>query len=366
MVCARLFTEFPLPPPLSGCHVGNVGPMNRARWVWVAAAALLLATGTGGSLLGASVVAHNDAQRSHQALVSSSMTISATLKLAIQQENSLVISAKAFVVSNPSASNTEFLSWVRSMQIRQRFPEVGGIGYYAIVRPDQLAEFIPWILTDPPEPLPAGQSYQITPPGSRPFYCLSDFAFSDGGLVLPLGYDVCAAYTSSAQITRAFASNTYVPYKIGIKTYLAVEAPVYSGGVEPATAPVRVATVLGFVGLATSPSFDLNQALAGHSGMAVAFHYGSGASKVTFTAGAAPAGASSTSVNLHNGWHVQTFGAVDGSGVLGNSNALAIFLAGLVLSLLLAVLIYVLGTSRSRALVLVDQRTRELASSGAP
>ncbi len=334
--------------------------MNRTRWVWLVAAVLLLGTGAAGSLLGASVVAHNDAQRSHQALESSSTAISSTLRLAIQQENSLVISAKALVVSNPSASNTDFLSWVRSMQIQQRFPEVRGIGYDAIVRPDQLAEFIPRILTDPPEPLLAGQSYQITPAGSRPFYCLSDLGFNDGGLVLPLGYDVCATYTSSAQITRAFASNTYVPYKIASKTYLAVEAPVYSGGVEPATAQARAASVLGFVGLATSPSFDLNQALADHPGMAVAFRYGSGSSKATFSAGAAPAGASSTSINLHNGWHVQTFGAVGGSGVLGNSNALAIFLAGAVLSLLLGALIYVLGTSRSRALVLVDERTREL------
>ena len=51
---------------------------------------------------------------------------------------------------------------------------------------------------------------------------------------------------------------------------------------------------------------------------------------------------------------------VDGSGVLGNENALALLLAGFVLSLLLGTLIYVLGTGRSRALGLVDERTGEL------
>src|ERR1019366_9557013 len=99
------------------------------------------------------------------------------------------------------------------------------------------------------------------------------------------------------------------------------------------------------------PSFVLEQSLKGHPGTAVAFHYGSGSSKVTFKAGAAPAGSQSTSVNLHNGWYVQTFAMVDGSGVLGNENALALLLAGFVLSLLLGALIYVLGTSRSRALI---------------
>ena len=88
--------------------VGNVPSMSRSRWVWLTAAALLVAAGTAGSLLGSSVVAHDDGERSHQTLDSSSMAISSTLKLAIQQENNLVISAKAFVVSNPNASNSNF------------------------------------------------------------------------------------------------------------------------------------------------------------------------------------------------------------------------------------------------------------------
>ena len=92
------------------------------------------------------------------------------------------------------------------------------------------------------------------------------------------------------------------------------------------------------------------RALAGHPGTAVAFHYGSGSSKDTFKAGSAPAGAESTTINLHNGWHVETLAAVDGSGVFGNGDALALLLGGFVLSLLLGVLIYVLGTGRSRAL----------------
>ena len=178
----------------------DVASMSRTRWVWLTAAALLVAGGTVGSLLGASVVAHNDGERSRQALDSSSMAISSTLKLAIQQENNLVISAKAFVVSNPNASNSEFLSWANSMQLRKRFPEVGGIGFDAVVRPEQLTQFVARTMLDPPSPLPAGQSYEITPAGSRPFYCLSDLGLNTGvGITLPLGYDSCAADTSAAR-----------------------------------------------------------------------------------------------------------------------------------------------------------------------
>ncbi len=287
------------------------------------------------------------------------MEIASHLKLAIQEENSLVISADAFIVTNPSASNAEFLRWVGTMQVAKRFPEVSGLGYFAVVRPGQISQFVTRILSDPPQPLAAGQTYQITPPGNRPFYCLGDFEYLNRGPTVPLGYDVCSG-TKAAQIANAFAKDTYVPYKIGNKDYLTVEAPVYPSKTIPASAQARATSVLGLVGLTTLPRFVLQRSLEDHPGTAVAFRYGSGTSKVTFRAGSVPPGAQSTSINLRNGWHVETFGAVTGSGVLANAGASALLLTGLVLSLLLGALIYVLGTTRSRALMLVGERTSEL------
>jgi diguanylate cyclase (GGDEF)-like protein len=332
---------------------------NQQLRIWMVVVALLVAVGAAGSMFAAQTVARSDAQRSHEALVSSSLAIASTVKLAIQQENSLVISADAFTVANPNASNAEFLSWVGTMEVAKRFPEVSGLGYIAVVRPRQLSQFVARTLADPPQPLAAGQSFHVTPAGNRPFYCLDDFGYLNGGPNVPLGYDVCAG-TNPAQLAKAFAKNTYLPYKLGKKDYLTIEAPIYPGGVIPVTAQARTASVLGLVGLTTLPSFVLERSLVGHPGTAVAFRYGSGSSKVTFKAGAAPAGSQSNSVNLHNGWHVKTSAMVTGSGVLGNENALALLLAGFVLSLLLGTLIYVLGTGRSRALVLVEERTREL------
>ena len=46
--------------------------------------------------------------------------------------------------------------------------------------------------------------------------------------------------------------------------------------------------------------------------------------------------------------------------MLADQSALVLLLAGLVFSLMLATLIYVLGTSRARAVALVDDRTDEL------
>jgi diguanylate cyclase (GGDEF)-like protein len=319
------------------------------------AATLLVAAASFGSFLGASVVAHNDAQRSKVSFVTSSMGIASSLKLAIQQENSLAISAQSFVLVNPEATNAEFLSWIATMQVAKRFPEVSGLGFIAIVRPTQLPQFIARMNAQAPQ----GQSYQITPPGDRPYYCLLAFDYINGGPAVPRGYDLCAG-NESTQLLPALSGSTYLPYHAGNKDYLSVETPVYSGGVIPANSQSGTASALGIVGLTTLPSSVLAQALKGHPGTAVAFHYASGSSKATFRAGSAAARSTSTSVNLRNGWHVEIFGVTDGGGVFGNANALALLLAGFVLSLLLGALIYVLGTGRSRALVLVDQRTREL------
>ena len=329
------------------------------RRTWIAAAILLLAVGAAGSVLGARAVARNDAQRSHQALVSSSVEIAASLKLAIQEEASLVISAQAFFAANPNVSNTAFLNWIRSMHIATRYPEVSALGLTAFVRAAQLPQFIARVVADPPTPLAPGQTYQVTPPGNRSIYCLSQAAYKHGGPALPLDYDVC---TLSGFSETNFISTTfnYLPFTLNKVTYLAVTAPTYPEGVMPATALARSDTVLGLVGLTTRPGFDLTQAVAGHAGTAVAFHYGAASTKVTFRAGSAPAGAHSWTVDLHNGWHVETFAAVDGSGILSNSNARLLLLGGFALSLLLATLIYVLGTGRSRALRLVKERTVEL------
>jgi diguanylate cyclase (GGDEF)-like protein len=340
----------------------SVGPMSPRR-VWLTAAVVLVASGVLGSTLGASAVARNEAQRSHQAFVTSSSEIASSLKLAIQQEANLVISTEAFVAANPNATNATFLDWVHTMQVKTRYPEVGELGFVDVVQAAELPQFIARIVLDPPTPLAPGQTYEVTPPGNRPFYCLTKFWYGDGGPSVPLGDDICASYGSDAakilnqDIAVPFS---YIPITLGKVAYLAVSAPVYPGGSIPITAEARAATVLGNIGLTIRPGLLLGQALAGHPGTALAFHYGSGSTKDTFRAGSAPAGAQSSTIDLGNGWHVTTFAMVDGSGVFGNAGALALLLGGLALSLLLGALIYVLGTSRSRALRLVSERTEEL------
>jgi diguanylate cyclase (GGDEF)-like protein len=65
--------------------------------------------------------------------------------------------------------------------------------------------------------------------------------------------------------------------------------------------------------------------------------------------------------NNREGWTVQSFGAGAGAGVLGDHNALALLLGGILLSVLVALFVMALGTGRARARRLVLEKTRELS-----
>ncbi len=159
---------------------------------------------------------------------------------------------------------------------------------------------------------------------------------------------------------RAIAGTSeYLPYKSGNVQDLVIGAAIYRGGTVPTTVATRRAAFLGWTGTAILPDVLLASALHGHPATAVAFQYGTGSSKVRFTAGAAPHDAQSTTINLHNGWRVEVFAAA-GGGLFSDGHAVALLSGGIAFCCLLGLLLYVLGTGRSRALELVDERTNEL------
>ena len=84
----------------------------------------VVAIGFLGSFLGANNLAQSDIQRAHQNLQTSSAEIAATLNLAIQHEQDLAISAGAFIVENPNASESSFIRWVNNVDAFHRYPEI--------------------------------------------------------------------------------------------------------------------------------------------------------------------------------------------------------------------------------------------------
>jgi diguanylate cyclase (GGDEF)-like protein len=327
---------------------------------------VLVTVGIATALLAAHAIAHSDSAKARLAFRFTSAEIASKLKLAIQHEEDLILSGRAFVVGNRHASPADFATWAQSVEALKRYPELQDIGLLVMVRDSQLAAFKARMLAHPvlPEsrqPAESRGAFDVFPYGHRADYC-----FAAAGVVrnlvavLPPGLDYCALEPAML-MARDSGHSSYLPFKEGSTTTLAVQTPIYSGGGAPATVAGRRSAFLGWLGESLVPQVVLNTALEGHPGMAVSFRYRSGPSDVAFRGGMPPRRAESSTIDLHNGWTVQSFGSVASAGTLTDARALTLLLGGTALSLLVGALLFVLGTGRTRAMSLVREKTRELS-----
>ena len=336
--------------------------MIRQRQLWLIAAAMITLIAALGSVLGSREVAVNDAQSSRHLFDASSANIVSTLNLDIEHEQDLVVTMGAYFVTFPDANQHQFRQWMTSLKALRRYPELRGVAEVIMVPHAQLASFEAGARANPAGALGPGHAFVVSPPGSRPYYCFAKVELTRAGAAQePAGLDYCDSPLGPLLMkARDNARGAFLPFGSGATQEFVVGSPVYATGTPPATRAERRADFLGWTGTELVPDVLLTSALRGHSHMAVTFQFRSGAMFARFHAGKSPVGAQSTTVNLHNGWSVQTFAAVNSGSIGANANSLALLLVGLALSLLLGAMIYLLGTGRSRALVLVQERTAKL------
>jgi len=333
---------------------------NRRRNFWAAGAILLAVAGIAVAVLAARALAHNDATRSREAFASASAEIASSLKLGILHEEDLNASMQAYIAGNPKGTNRQFLRWTKRVRAVERYPELVGFGFVVMVPASQLDAYIARARADYPTSAGAGgRSYKIVPPGRRPFYCLAPLGYARQGVGPPAGFDFCASDpTHQGLRTRDSGRSAYTSADVGKGQTLAVLKPVYRSATVPSTKAGRRAAFVGWIGSGFMPNVLLAQALASHPGTAITMRRRG--TPVAFSKGAPRAGAHSVTLDLRNGWTLQTFGAVAAGGVFHNGSAFALLGAGVAVSILLAVLLFVLGTGRLRALRLVDEKTDEL------
>jgi diguanylate cyclase (GGDEF)-like protein len=280
---------------------GRVRQLVQGRTgVWAAVAVLCVVAGILASVLGARAVARNDSAAGRRAFQQTSTSISSTLKLAIRHEEQLVVSASTFFAAHPKASHAEFAVWVTWARTRRRYPELDALGL-------------------------------LTPAQSSPALLLS----RDTGL------------------------SVYSPVSAGSGTALAVETPVYRGNVTPRSVFGRRAASVGWLREVLVPGVVLQQALTGQTGYALLLRHHAGSADVVFASGAPRSNAQSATTSLYGGWSVTTLGPALASGVFANESSLALLIAGILLSVLVGLLVFVLGSGRTPAPVRA-QEAREL------
>ncbi|MGZ8716212.1 MAG: ATP-binding protein [Gaiellaceae bacterium] len=338
---------------------GAVRHSRLGERTWVAAAVLAVVLGAVGSVFAARVVARSDEQKSQQAFAATSTDIASKLRLAVEHENDLVLSASAFIVANPNISTATFKQWMRVDRAFERYPEIISFGRLVVVQASQLPAFAARAIKDPAGRLAPDGSFQVVPPGNRPFYCfLAPGGQPPGHTPELAGHDFCSGGNGQRLIaSRDSGRGTYEPIPLGKVTGLGVQVPLYRGGGVPTTVAARRAAYIGSIGSLTLPKIVLDTALEGHPGTAVTLRFAQGPTPAAFSGGKAPRGAQSFITNLHNGWTVHTSAAVSGSGVFSNGDSLALLIGGIALSVLLGLLGAVLATGRTRALRLVNEQT---------
>ena len=316
------------------------------------------------TVIAARTLAQRDAARAHTSFVGDAGDVASTLKLGIEQVEGLVVNASAYVASRPHTTPAAFARWAGSARVLQRYPELRALGLIELVPERELGTFRARMLADPILPAsrqPKGSrgQFRVLPEGRRPYYCLAAAGVVRSQVTeLPPGLDYCAIGPTLLR-SRDSGEPTYVPFREGNVTTMAVQTPVYGGAAAASTVTARRMAFMGWLGATLSPEQLLTEALQSRRHMAVTFRYHAGGSDVTFRSGAAPAGAQTTAMNLHNGWTV-VFAAPGARGIFSDRGALAALGAGTLLCLLV-VLLFVIRTAQMRAQSLVRERTSELA-----
>src|ERR1039458_120846 len=234
---------------------------------WAAAALLCVAVGAVGSVLGAHAVARTDAAKARQAFPRTSAGLASTLKLAIQHEEDLIISASTFFAGNPKASSAQFDAWVKWAQALRRYPELEKLGLVALVRAPELAGFQAKITghavkpAGARSPLSDGGGFRIVPAGVRSYYCFAAVELARSpARPTQAGLDYCPL-TPGLLSSRDSGLSIYAPASAGRSQGLGVEAPVYRGNVPPSTFASRRGAFVGWLHEVLVPGVVLQGAL---------------------------------------------------------------------------------------------------------
>jgi diguanylate cyclase (GGDEF)-like protein len=340
--------------------------LDGRRAVWAAIAVLCVAGGVIGSLLVAHTVAHNDTTSAQQASQQSSAAIASTVKLTLLREEDLRIGGSTYFAGNSRTTPAEFDRWAHWARTLRHFPELEQLGLVALVHGSELPAFAARVSgqASPASTTSAAAGasatattapqLKITPAGARPFYCvtLANLARHPNENP-PAGSDYCAKGTALL-VARDSAQTGTAVVSAEDATALEMTTPVYKGNQPPATLGGRMGAFVGWLRQVFVPSVLLESALRSHPADAVRVSYSNGPARVVYTGGTPQPGAPSTTTNLRDGWTVQGFGTAVSTGMLSDGNALALLILGGVLSALLGMLVFVLGTGRPQETVAAE------------
>jgi diguanylate cyclase (GGDEF)-like protein len=308
---------------------------------WLMAALVWVVICVVGAGIGAHALAKHDAGKAQESFQSSSAAVAATVAQSIQQQADLVSGAGTYFAGNSNTKPAEFETWARHVHALARFPQIERMSLAAIVRAPDLHAYETQIDRSSKQPL------RINPSGSRSFYCftLSEIARSPAQ-PLEAGRDYCGR-THALLIARDTGKTSYQATAAHGVPALRIQTPVYMGDAVPETQTDRIAAFAGWVRETVIPGVMLRQALQAHGGGNGSISFQNGATSARFSVGKIPKkNGQSRATDLPGGWTVTSYAPAASTSIFDDPGSLALVALGLVLSLLVGALIFVLGMPR--------------------
>ncbi len=341
---------------------GATGRLRRLiagpKAAWAAVAAICVVAGAAGSVLGAHALATHDETQARQNFHASvtSTGIASAVRVALQREEDLLVAASTFFAGNPKASPAELSSWARGTDALRRYPELQRLGFVALLKAEPSLANVTTTTTGAvrglgqlttPSSSSRVQGLRLLPIAKPSYYCSAVAQLSRssaGGSAASGGHCSLSHGLLSA---RDSGMSTYSALAGG-KAF-GVVAPVYRGGVAPSSVGARRAAFVGWLHEMLLPGVVLRQALQGHPQAAAQLRYRAGAANVMFASGAPSPDAQSVATDLQGGWILTSFGPAAGTGLFSDGSALALLIAGVLLSVLVGLAVFFLGTRRPPA-----------------
>jgi diguanylate cyclase (GGDEF)-like protein len=287
------------------------------------------------------------------------LEVTGLIDRALQHQADLVLNAGAYMAADSDGAQAEFAAWLRFAQVRERYPEVFGLGLVVVVAGDELSTFKGLAATVDGS-LVAADIGAVVPAGPRDHYCLSTVGFVRDTSVVPPAYDWCADGALSL-VPAPSATTASAPVEIHGRDLITVSAPIYRHPTASAAGVTAGDTFVGWVGTVSDPQVILDSALTDHDELGISMRFENDTSPpVAVGAMSVHDGGWSNVVDLGNGWVVTVTGARHDASILNSWTSAVLLFTGWLLSVVFGAFIFVLGTGRGRAVSMVATRTGEL------
>ena len=352
---------------------------------------LLLVGGTSASIAAGVGIARTQGDNDRRAFEAAASQVAASIGTSLRRDTDLVATGRTAVGLQRGMNNTMLARWSGALRTGTRYPGTVVLAYLQKVPARQLPVFVTTLLADPPASVTTA-GYKVIPAGARPYYCLTRLAVTAGsntrtdGIDTPLGLDYCAlpqgrtiltdGSTDQFTVQEASFDPSLPPLNIpltpaqraALKTAqqnsIFIDAPVYRGGVVPATAAGRRAALVGWMSGWFNLQPLLQDAVQDRTLGINLLHRNPGQATASVVARAGNPQERehrlSVDFDADGPWTIILEGDVTPGDMHPAALGWLVGLGGIFATLLTATLVYVLAWSRRRALAMVQRRTAEL------